>query len=116
MITVEKFNQHQGEIKRRCPHMVPLFAALNAKGDTQKLTTNQGELNSLLSSGWYAIQQVGYCVNSKNCGATKVLRELRVTAKLGDIVYTTDNNEFNILNYQRPEYRGSGSGPMCYLW
>ncbi|KIH59211.1 hypothetical protein ANCDUO_10568 [Ancylostoma duodenale] len=82
MITVGRFNQHAGEIRRRCPHMVPLFAALNARGNTQRLTTNQFELNSLTGSGWYAIQQVGYCVNSRNCGAKKALRQLSVTAKL----------------------------------
>ncbi|EYC03277.1 hypothetical protein Y032_0095g2848 [Ancylostoma ceylanicum] len=116
MITVGRFNQHMGEIKRRCPHMVPLYAALNARGNTQRLTTSQGELNRLMGSGWYAIQQVGYCVNSRNCGAKKALRQLSVTAKLADIVYTTDDNEFNFLNYNRAEYRGSGSGPICYLW
>ncbi|VDN33174.1 unnamed protein product [Cylicostephanus goldi] len=141
MITVATYNQQGAEISLRCPQLVPLLAALNAGAnaqkltttlaelnglvrsgwyriqqvDAQKLTTSLAELNGLVRSGWYRIQQVGYCVNGRACGATKPLRELRVTSKPGDVVYTTDANEFAILNSNGP-FQGSGTGAVCYLW
>ncbi|CAJ0610501.1 unnamed protein product [Cylicocyclus nassatus] len=115
MITMATYNQQGAEISLRCPQIVPLFAVLNAAANAQKLTTSLTELNALIRGGWYRIPQVGYCVKGQACGATKPLRELRVTSKPGDVVYTTDANEFAVLNSNGP-FQGSGTGAVCYLW
>ncbi|VDM75720.1 unnamed protein product [Strongylus vulgaris] len=114
MITVNDYEEHKSKLVRHCPELVPLFTVLHDKANTQKMTTNQAELDNLIENGWREIEKVGYCVNGKKCGATKALRELRETAELGDIIYTTTDDEFNSLN-NKGSFQGSGT-TICYVW
>ncbi|VDK52645.1 unnamed protein product [Cylicostephanus goldi] len=79
------------------------------------MTTDVKVLNKLTDDGWYKMEQVGYCVKGKNCGATQALRELHMKKNLSDIVYTSDDSEFEMLN-KNVHYAGTGTGPLCYLW